>query len=168
MTETNIILTHNQIIQKIRRIAFEVYEHNFDSEEIVFAGIVGTGYKFAQLLEEQFRQVSGMKTSLLKVTIDKKAPVQTFIELDCELDALEKKVVILVDDVQNTGRTLAYSLKPFMNVRLQKLQVAVLVDRSYRKFPVSPDFIGYELSTTVNEHIDVNLEQDNAYQVTLT
>ncbi|MEH0158172.1 phosphoribosyltransferase family protein [Limibacter armeniacum] len=168
MTSANVILTHNQIIQKIRRIAFEIYEQNFDEAEVVFAGIVGTGYRMAQLLEEQYRQVSTMNTQLVKVTIDKKAPLQTFIELDCELESLEGKVIVMVDDVLNTGKTIAYSMKPFLNIRVSKLQVAVMVDRSYRRFPVFVDYMGYELSTTVNEHVEVQLDDENNYQVTLT
>lgn len=166
--ETNIILNHNQVVQKIKRIAFEIYEHNFNQEEVVFAGIVGTGYRIAELLEKEFNKIADINTKVIKVTIDKEAPLQTFIELDCGLEELEKKAIVVVDDVLNTGKTLAYSLKPFLNTRVSKLQVAILVDRNHRIFPVSPDFIGYELSTTENERIHVELEREGDYLISVT
>ncbi|AZQ64255.1 phosphoribosyltransferase [Flammeovirga pectinis] len=167
-TTSNVILTHDKIVQKIRRIAFEVYEDNFGAKEIVFAGIRGMGYQFAKLLQTEFSKISDIPSNLTKITIDKTAPVQTFIELDKEPESLEGKVIIIADDVLNTGRTLAYSIKPFLGVRVEKLQVAVLVDRGYHKFPVIPSFVGYELSTTVKQTIEVDLSDSAPYTVTLT
>ncbi|NLR94747.1 MULTISPECIES: phosphoribosyltransferase family protein [Flammeovirga] len=165
---TNVILSHEQIVQKIRRIAFEVYEDNFGVKEIVFAGIKGTGYSFAELLKGEFDKIASIPSDITKITIDKTAPLQTFIEVDKDLKEMEGKVIIIVDDVLNTGRTLAYSIKPFLGIKIDKLQVAVLVDRGYHKFPVIPSFIGYELSTTVKQNVEVDLSDQIRFSVTLT
>lgn len=167
-TISNVILKHEQIVQKIRRIAFEVYEDNFGAKEIVFAGIKGTGFQFAELLKVEFDKISTIPSDITKITIDKTAPLQTFIEVDKDLKEMEGKVIVLADDVLNTGRTLAYSIKPFLGIRIQKLQVAVLVDRGYHLFPVMPSFTGYELSTTVKQNVEVDLEDQLRFTVTLT
>lgn len=163
----NTILNNQQIEQKIRRMAYQVYEQNASEEEVVFAGIKGTGYTLASLLREQFAQISEIPTRLVQVSLDKKAEHQTFIDLDCELESLSHKAIVLVDDVLNTGRTLAYSLRPFLHIPVHKLQLAVLVNRSYSKFPIAPDYTGYELSTTLNEHVQVELNTPGAFKAML-
>jgi pyrimidine operon attenuation protein/uracil phosphoribosyltransferase len=81
---------------------------------------------------------------------------------------LRNKVIVLLDDVLNTGRTLAYSLKPFLNVEIKKLHTAVLVDRNHKQFPIAADYIGYALSTTIQEHIEVVLEDNERFGVYLS
>lgn len=149
------ILNHTQVLQKIRRIAFQVYENNFQEHEIVFVGIQGTGYVLAQMLETVFREISPIQTQLGLVQIDKAQPVLQEVALDLAPEVLNDKCVVLVDDVLNTGKTLAYSLKPFLKANIAKLQIAVLIDRNYRLFPVSADYVGYALVTTLQEHISV-------------
>ena len=153
------ILDEKQTVQKIRRIAHEILEQNFQEEEIVFAGIVDLGYVFAEMLEKFFNEISAIPTHLVKVDLDKLAPLQSEIVLGCDLADLKDKVVILTDDVLNTGRTLAYSLKPFLNVEIKKLQTAVVVDRGYHTFPIGADYVGYSLSTSVQENIVVELSK---------
>ncbi|ANQ50626.1 phosphoribosyltransferase [Flammeovirga sp. MY04] len=164
---TNVILSHEQIVQKIRRIAFEVYEDNFGAKEIVFAGIKGSGFEFTELLKNQFDKIASIPSDITMITIDKTAPLQTFIEVDKDLKAMEGKVIVLVDDVLNTGRTLAYSIKPFLGIRIEKLQVAVLVDRGYHTFPIVPNFLGYELSTTVKQNVEADFSDPHKFVVTL-
>jgi len=154
-----LLLTERQTIQKIRRIAHEVLEANFQEEEIVFAGIVERGYIFAEMLNDFFKEISNIPTRLVKISLDKNAPLQSEITLDCEVESLEDKVIILTDDVLNTGKTLAYSLKPFLNVRIKKLQTAVVVDRGHHHFPIGADYVGYSLSTSLQNHVLVELDQ---------
>ncbi len=157
----DLILTRQQVLQKIKRIAHEVYEKNYHEKEIVFAGIYERGYQLAQLLEAEVREIAQIDTSLVKISLDKYAPLQSEIVLDVEMSQLENKIIILVDDVLNTGRTLAYSLKPFLNCEVKQLHTAILIDRNYPQFPISADFVGYSLSTTVQEHIIVDLSEEN-------
>jgi len=161
MNERVQLLDKKQTIQKIRRIAHEILEQNFKEEEVVFVGIVDLGYVFAENLEAFFNEISDIPTRLVKIELDKLAPLQSEIVLECELESLKNKVVILTDDVLNTGRTLAYSLKPFLSIEVKKLQTAIIVDRGYHTFPIGADYVGYSLSTSVQENIIVELSDDN-------
>jgi len=161
------ILNHTQVAQKIRRMAFQVYENNFQETEIIFVGIQGLGYALAKLLADTLHEISPLATRLGIVQIDKQQPLLHEVSLDLLPEQLADKCVILVDDVLNTGKTLAYSLKPFLKAHIAKLQIAVLVDRSHRLFPVSADYVGYALATTLREHIIVS-EEANGFSVYLS
>lgn len=124
------------------------------------AGIEGQGYLFAKMLEQQYGAISDKKVELLRLTLDKLAPAQSAIEISCPVEELQGKAVVLVDDVLNTGRTLAYSLQPFLQSRIKKLEIAVLVNRSHTTFPVQAKYTGYELATTLSDHIEVVLSEE--------
>lgn len=160
--EKNLILTSTQIRQKITRIAFEVYEHNFKEKEVVFAGIEGQGYALAKSLGAELEQISNVKARLVKISVDKTAPQLSDIQIDADAVDLRKKVIILVDDVLNTGKTLAYSMKPFLGIEVKKIEVAVLVNRSHATFPINPTYTGFGLSTTLTDHIEVVLGKSGA------
>ncbi len=161
-SERSLILDAAQVKQKIRRMAYEMYEHNFKEKNIVLAGIEGQGFVLAKLLGKELESISPLKATLVKVTLDKLAPQQSEVTLDCDLKTLRKKCIIIVDDVLNTGKTFAYGLKPFLNIEVKKIEVAVLVNRSHTLFPLYPQYTGYELSTTLREHVEVNLGKEIA------
>ena len=160
MSAENRVLTATQIDQKVRRIAYEIYEKNFEESRLILAGIWDRGYAFASYLAEELRQISPLEVRLVKVTLDKDLPSAGEASFDCEPESLHGETIVLVDDVLNSGRTLAYALNPFLNIPLKKVETAVLVLRSHRLFPVSARYTGYELATTISEHIDVVLEGD--------
>ena len=162
VSEKTLILDASQVKQKIRRIAFEIYERNFKEKNIVIAGIDGQGYVLSKLLKKEVEAISDMEVTLVRVTLDKMAPQQGEVVLDCEVKEVKKKCVILVDDVLNTGRTLAYGLKPFLDTEIKKIETAVLVNRSHTSFPIAPQYTGYELSTTLKERVEVVLGKETA------
>ena len=165
--DKTLILDKAQTLQKIKRIAYEIFEHNFKEKEIVLAGIYDKGYVFAELLKKELEAISPLKVTLVKLNLDKFSPQQTEITLDVDVKTLKKKVVVILDDVINSGRTLAYSLKPFLNIEIKKLQIAVIVDRGHKSFPVSADYVGYALATSLKEQIEVELEDVNSFGVYL-
>lgn len=150
------VLNHKQVGQKITRMAFEIYERNLNSAGVVFAGITGMGMSLAKLLADELKRISPIKVELVEVILDKKAVSKSEIELSQNIDLIHK-TVILVDDVLNTGKTLVYAMKPFLDQEIQKMEIAVLVNRSHGLFPLRPDYTGFELSTTFNEHIRVDV-----------
>jgi len=162
VTEKSLILDARQVKQKIRRMAFEVYEHNFNEKGVVIAGIDGQGYVLAKLLTKEVEAISPLEVKLVKVTLDKLAPQQSDVTLDCDLKEVKKKCIILVDDVLNTGRTFAYGLKPFLDIEVKKIETAVLVNRRHTLFPIYPQYTGYELATTIKDHVEVNLGKETA------
>lgn len=151
------LLTAEQVRQKIRRIAFQIYENNIDEPALVLAGVTGEGYVLAQLLEAELRQLVPMPVTLLHISLDKTERAQPPVQLSETAPDVADKTVIVADDVLNTGRTLIFALQPFLTAPVRKLQVAVLVDRNHPRYPVAADYIGYELSTTLSEHVDVVL-----------
>jgi len=154
-----LILDKVQTAQKIRRIAFEIIENNHREKQIVLVGIWNKGYSFAQALTKELNSVSDIDIRLVKLSLEKELPTQSEITLDCELKQLENKSIVLFDDVLNTGRTMAYSLKPFLNIKVKKIETAVLVNRSHPTFPISSTYTGYELSTTINDHVEVEVNK---------
>ncbi len=161
MTSTeNLILNKQQIQQKISRIAYEIYENNYLEKKLYVAGIP-SGYKLAKLLAKELKKISPFEITLLKIEISDEKTGPKSIEVDCNPEELKDEVLILVDDVLHTGKTFLYSLRPFLDVDVKKIETVVLVNRSHKLFPISSDYIGYELSTTLNDHIEVVLDTGN-------
>ena len=156
-TMKNLVLEDAQVRQKIRRMAYEIFENNFAEKTIVLAGIDGQGYVLAQLLEKELVTISPLSMITVRVMLDKQSPQKSEVTLDVKLEDLKKKTIVLIDDVLNTGRTLAYGMKPFLLIEVKKIEVAVLVNRSHPLFPVQPNYTGYELATTMTEHVEVVL-----------
>lgn len=155
-----LVLNHRQIKQKLTRMAYEIYERNASEEMLIFAGITGMGYQLAGFLAETLKEISPIIIKVLEIHLDKNDVYRGQVTLSQEID-LDQKCVILVDDVLNTGKTLVYALKPFLNIPIKKMEIAVLVNRSHKLFPVTPDYTGLELATTLNEHISVDLSTDH-------
>jgi pyrimidine operon attenuation protein/uracil phosphoribosyltransferase len=161
MTETKtLVLNHKQITQKITRMAYEVYERNAFEDEIILAGITGMGFILAGFLAKCLSNISHLNVKVIEIHLDKSDVNRGDVNLSENTD-LNNKCVVVVDDVLNTGKTLVYALKPFLDLSIKKLEVAVLVNRSHKLFPVTPDYTGLELATTLTEHISVDLSSDN-------
>lgn len=158
--QESLILQEDQIRQKIKRIAYEIYESNFKETKMVLAGIEGQGYKLAKFLKTELEKISEIKVKLVEIKIDKANPHYDDIEISVPIKEIKGNNVVLIDDVLNTGRTLAYSMRPFLEIEIKKIEIAVLVDRSYTKFPVKANFTGLELTTTLKDHIDVMFEKN--------
>ncbi len=156
-TEKDLILDKDEIFQKIKRIAFEILERNIGEKELIIAGIADGGYKLAEILVDELEKESVFKIKLVKITLDKKAPFKSKIEVDYDIKSLKDKTIIIVDDVLHTGRTFVQSMKPFLEVDVKKIQTVVLVNRNYTLFPVTANYTGYELSTTLSDHVLVDL-----------
>ena len=157
----NIILTNQEIEHKIRRIAYQIYETFVDEEEIVIAGIASNGYTFAKKITDALQVISPLKVSLCKVQIKKQNP-QLPIETSLSKEEYANKGLILVDDVLNSGTTLIYAVRHFIDVPLKKFKTAVLVDRNHKKYPVKADFKGISLSTSLLEHVQVVFDEDGS------
>ncbi len=151
----SLILNKEQVAQKLRRMAFEVLEYNLDEKELILAGIYDKGYELAKTLKQNMESVSDIAVRLVRIDIDKLNPVDSDVKMDCRPEELRNKCVILVDDVLNSGRTIAFSMKVLLSANLKKLETAILVDRSHKTFPISANYKGYELSTTIEEHVEV-------------
>ena len=155
--QNNIILSHKEIENKIRRIAYQIYENNVDESQIILAGIDKNGYVLARKLKSVLTKISNIEPILCKVIIDKKKPHNP-IHTSLKPKEYINQSVVLIDDVLNSGTTLIYGVKHFLEVPMKQFKTAVLVNRNHKKYPVKADFKGISLSTSLNEHIDVKLE----------
>ncbi len=155
--QDNTILNHEEIKHKIRRIAYQIYENNVNETEIILAGIDSNGYTLAKKLKTVLSKISTIQPILCKVSIDKKNP-RNEIKTSISADDYKNKSVVLIDDVLNSGTTLVYGVKHFLDVPLKQFKTAVLVNRNHKKYPVKADFKGISLSTSLQEHVDVILE----------
>jgi pyrimidine operon attenuation protein/uracil phosphoribosyltransferase len=158
----NIILTHQEIEHKIKRIAYQIYETFVDEKEIVIAGIAKNGFIFAQKLANDLEKIAEFKVTLCEVHANKHNPFKP-ITTSLAKTSYENKGLILVDDVLNSGTTLVYGVKHFLDVPLTKFKTAVLVDRNHKKYPVKVDFKGISLSTSFQEHVQIVFEEGNSY-----
>lgn len=154
-----LILTALQIEQRITRITWQIYEDNPEEKTIIIAGIANSGFILAQRIAEKLKEISPIKPTLLKVVLDKENPLSGKTVIEGEVKKFDDNVVILVDDVLNSGKTLIYGMKPFLEANVRKIRTAVLVDRNHNRFPVATDFTGISLSTTLQEHISVEIDK---------
>jgi pyrimidine operon attenuation protein / uracil phosphoribosyltransferase len=150
------ILDAKVIDAKLQRMAYEIIENNIDEKELVLAGVQHRGVDIAKVLKAKIEKISEIKVILNDIIINKENPIDCKLENDMNLD---KKSIIIVDDVANSGRTLLYALHPFLNIIAKKIQIAVLVDRRHKSYPVSADYVGVSIATTLKEHIKVEVEK---------
>ena len=155
----SIILNHQEITQKTRRIAFQILESHCEVDEIILAGINGNGFIFAQHIKNHLSQISDLNITLCEVILDKKNPLNT-IETSIFKENYTDKHIILIDDVLNSGKTLIYGVKHFLNVSLASFKTAVLVNRNHKEYPVKADFKGISLSTSLQETIEVDFSNE--------
>jgi pyrimidine operon attenuation protein/uracil phosphoribosyltransferase len=143
--------------KKLRRMALEILENNAEEKEIILAGIRESGSVVAACIRKMIAEFSTVKTELITIAIDKKNPKD--ISLSHSMDFTDK-VIIIIDDVANSGRTVLYALKPFLDFYPKKIQTLVLVERRHNSFPVRPDYIGLSVATTLQEHIFVEADSE--------
>ena len=161
MESSTVILKDKEITNKIRRIAFQIYENNLNEKEVILAGIDKNGYTLTKKIKNVLTSISDIKYTLCKVNIDKKNPHNSIHTSINEAD-YQNKSLVLIDDVLNSGTTLIYGVKHFLNVPLKQFKTAVLVNRNHKKYPVKADFKGISLSTSLHEHITVDFKSNNS------
>lgn len=152
--QKNYILSKEVAEKKLRRMAYEILENNIDETEIILAGIRESGSVVARTIQKMLSEISSIKTKLITITLDKKQPKEVVLSQSFDFN---NKVIVVIDDVANSGKALLYSLKPFLEFQPKKIQSLVLVERSHTSFPVRPDYVGLSVSTTLQEHIYVEV-----------
>ncbi len=157
----SLVLNAQQMEQKLRRMAWEIYEQNHKEKEIVIAGIFPRGYILSERLTAFIKEISPIEVKLLKINLDKDEPTQHPVVVS-EHQSLTKSVVVVVDDVVKSGKTLMYASQYFLNLKIKKLMTAILIDRNYKKYPIKGDVVGLSLSTTLKDHVKVELGKNES------
>jgi len=151
-----LVMNGKQVQQRLNRLAWQVYEQCWDEQEIVIAGIAPNGFQLAQRLAAILKSISPIRTNVTELVIDKEEPLRQG-ELEIDAATVKDKVVVVVDDVSNSGRTLIYGVRPFLSCPVKSILTLVLVDRDHNRYPVKTNFVGLSLATTLQEHISVEL-----------
>ena len=157
MEDKKVILNDNQIKSKLKRISYQILETNLQNSVLVIAGIESNGYLIAKELKKILNKLSNIEVILCKVKIDKNNPRKP-VETSISKDKYSNKSIVLVDDVLNSGSTLVYAVKHFLEVELSQFKTAVLVDRNHKKFPVKADYKGISLSTSIQNQVIVEFK----------
>lgn len=153
----NYILDAATAARKLHRMAYEIVENNIDESEIVLAGIRMSGSVVAKNIQKILAEISSIKTELITIDLDKKQPREVVLSQDMDFN---DRVIIVIDDVANSGKTMLYAMKPFLKYHPKKIQTLALVERTHKAFPVSTDFSGLSVATTLQDHIYVEVEGD--------
>ncbi len=159
--QKTIILNNEQIQHKTKRIAYQIYESNINESEVILAGIKENGFIFAKRIKDVLTEISPINVTLCEVIIDKRKPRDP-ISTSLAAADYKNKSLVLVDDVLNSGTTLIYAAKLFLEVPLKRFKTVVLVNRNHKKYPIKADFKGISLSTSMQEHIYVEFEGKKA------
>jgi pyrimidine operon attenuation protein / uracil phosphoribosyltransferase len=156
-----LVLNAHQIEQKLCRMAWEILEKNHKDTHIVIAGISPKGSILAQRLSKHLNQISSLLVEVIEVQLDKENPLASDVKVSAHSE-LKQKVVVLVDDVLKSGKTLMYGAQYFLNQPIKKLMTAILIDRNYKTYPIKADVVGLCLATTLQEHVSVELGDKEA------
>ena len=155
MSQT-LILTKEAAERKMERIALEIAEELYDdSDELIIIGIAGSGMVIAEKIFKLVSKLVTLQVRIISCSLSKKRP--DLISYSEEIDFTNKNV-LLVDDVTNSGRTLLYALKPLLHYQPKRIQTMSLVERMHKSYPVKIDYIGLSIATTLQDHIQVEVE----------
>lgn len=156
------VLDHSSVSRKLERIAHQLHEENFEEEGIMLIGVADRGSMLVKRLAKRLQEISELEITTAEIKLDKDKPLEKPVKLSVDRETLQGKVVVLVDDVLMSGRTLMYAASYLVQAPLKKLVTVVLVDRMHRTFPIRADIVGLTLSTTMREHISVELGKKDA------
>jgi pyrimidine operon attenuation protein / uracil phosphoribosyltransferase len=151
----NYILDEGTVARKLQRIAYEIIENNLDEQQIILAGVRENGSTIARNIQGLLQSISKVSIELIDISLDKKSPGE--ITLSKTMD-FSNKVIIVIDDVANSGKTMLYAIKPFLAYLPKKIQTLALVERTHKTYPIATDYVGLSVATTLQEHIFVEVE----------
>ena len=158
----NIILDNIDVKNKIQRISLEILEDNINEKKIIFFGISDNGKIIAKRIITNINKISKINLDQINVNINN----INDIKFDKNFNA-NKISLVIVSDVSYSGKTLQLVISKLINYNPSKIKTAVMINRDHSLFPVKINFSGLNLSTSVNEHVDVEVNRDNEFTVYL-
>ena len=155
------ILNHEQIQQKIIRIAYQIVENNIDEESLYFVGVEPRGSILCDRLATEVNKINSAKIESGTIKLDKDHPLEKDVQCSLDLTETKNKTIILIDDVLNTGKALIYAANHLLQSEPKSIQTVTLIDRRHRLFPIRADYVGLTLATTLQEHISVEFGDED-------
>lgn len=161
--ESTIILNHEQILRKIKRLAWQIFENNIELSTVYIGGIDQRGQFIAHLISNELKSISNFETIEFNIELNRETFEPNF---SINLNLLHNQRVIIVDDVMNSGKTTLHCFLPIVKLGVSKLELLVLASRSHRLYPLKPDYVGISMATTIQEHLLFDIT--NKENITLT
>lgn len=155
MAEKKYILSKEVAEKKLRRMALHVAEQNYDEPQLVLIGIKENGIVIARKISVYLQEVYNGEIIVVGLSLNKRKPAD--VTLNPLID-FNGKAILLIDDVANSGSTMLYALKPLLETYPKKIQTLALVERTHKSFPIDVDYVGLSISTTLDEHIYVEVD----------
>ncbi|MEJ7586492.1 MAG: phosphoribosyltransferase family protein [Ferruginibacter sp.] len=155
MGEKKYILSKEVTEKKLRRMALQVAEQNYDEGQLVLVGIKENGLLIARKISAYLQETYQGEIIVVELTINKKKPADVLLKPAIDFN---QKTIVLIDDVANSGCTMLYALKPLLESYPKKIQTLALVERTHKSFPIDVDYVGLSISTTLDEHIFVEVQ----------
>ncbi len=155
MANKKYILSKETAEKKLRRMALEVAERNYGEQQLVLIGIKDSGLIVAHKIFNYLKEVFKGEVIVASLSMDKKNPGAILIEPVIDFN---EKIILLIDDVANSGKAMLYALKPLLETHPKKIQTLALVERTHKSFPIDVDYVGLSISTTLDEHIFVEVQ----------
>jgi pyrimidine operon attenuation protein/uracil phosphoribosyltransferase len=163
VAEKNIILTREVADKKMVRMALEIAgQLHGETEQLIIIGVTGSGMVIAEKIYALLQPLLTVEIDIISCTLNKKQPDEITYSKSLDFNG---KNILLVDDVTNSGRTLLYALKPLLNTFPKRIQTLSLVERMHKSFPVNIDYIGLSIATTLQDHIQVEVENGEVTRV---
>mgnify|MGYP006278051421 CR=1 FL=1 len=156
------LMNRQRIDRALQRIAYQIVEDAHSDATIVLAGIEHRGFAVAGALQHHLQSIIGMPEAPVKLTVKKGEPNISDTDASRVAD-IENAYLVLVDDVIFSGKTMFKALRLVASDELDgEIHVAVLVDRGHRTLPVLARFVGIDIPTKLNEHVAVELDENDA------
>jgi pyrimidine operon attenuation protein/uracil phosphoribosyltransferase len=172
---SHVVLNTDDIARSLKRISHEIAESLSNSSKLVILGIPTRGVYLARRIAAMLSEISPqtqVSFGVLDVTMyrdDSVSAKRSIVESQIPASGLDGEIVVLVDDVLFSGRTIRAALDAVNDFgRPSHVKLAVIVDRGHRELPIRPDFVGKNLPTSIGERVYVKLqEQDGVDEVVI-
>ncbi len=166
LLEKLVLMNEESVSRTINRLCHEIIENNSNCKDVVLIGIHNRGVPISQRIQNKIKELIGidLQRGSLDITFHRddyreRLVVPELMGTDINF-SLDGKIVVLVDDVLYSGRTVRAALDELNSFgRASKVQLAVLVDRGHRELPIKPDYVGKNVPTHEGEHVDVTLKE---------
>lgn len=155
----SLILNHEEISLKLDRIAWQILEHHYGEKSIVLVGLVDRGTEVAEKIKMRLENFGTTKIHCTTINLDKLAGLASTVTIE-DVSLITGNPIILVDDVLNSGVTLAAALREILNYSPKSVRTAVLANRDHHKFPIQANYVGVSLATTLQENILYEVTND--------
>lgn len=153
-----VILDEISIDRKIKRLSYEILERNLNNKKLLLVGIKKNGFTLAKLIKKELSKICKIKIDVIQVFVDKQKPFNECVIYNNNIETYRNISMIVIDDVCSSGKTMMYVVSSLISNFTNKISTLVLVDRKHHNFPIKTNYVGIEVSTTLRQFIEVELE----------